>query len=99
MNIGKTIQAIRKQKGITQADFAAKVGISKTAVFNIEADCSIPSPKNLATICKVLETPQPILYLMSIEAKDLPEKRRTVFDTLFPTVQKLMFDIIGDDQY
>ena len=98
MNIGKTIRAIRKQKGMTQADFAARAGISQTTVFNIEADSSIPGPKNLAKICAVLETPQPMLYLMSVEAADLPEKRRKAFKTLFPTVQKLMLDIIGNEK-
>lgn len=96
MNIGKAIQTIRKRKGLKQADCARLVGISQTSLCNIEVSSSVPNQKNLAKICEVLETPQAILYLLSIEMPDLPEKRRKAFEMIFPTVQKLVFDIVGN---
>ena len=85
------------EKGVTQAEFAALVGLSKSFISNIEANVRRPSLKNLAKICRVLDMPQPVFYLLSIDPIDLSRKRRKVFKLLFPIVQQLMFDIIGAD--
>lgn len=51
-NIGQKIQTIREKLGMTQAEFANRIGISRTHVSNLESDVSQPSNALLRFICK-----------------------------------------------
>lgn len=81
MNIGKAIAKLRKAKKINQSDFSKKIGLSQTAVSQIESAIRIPHPKNMAAICEALEVPYFILIMMSTDEKDIPLVKRRLFDT------------------
>jgi transcriptional regulator with XRE-family HTH domain len=51
-NIGQKILTIREKLGMTQAEFANRIGISRTHVSNLESSVSQPSSALLRFICK-----------------------------------------------
>jgi phage repressor protein C with HTH and peptisase S24 domain len=52
MTFGKRVKSLRKQLNLTQAAFAAKLGITKETIQNWEYDRNIPSLANINTIAK-----------------------------------------------
>lgn len=58
MNIGKNIEKIRKEKGISQERLSAKCEITKQSIYLIENNrTKNPSIKTLEKIANVLEVP------------------------------------------
>lgn len=53
---GKTLQDIRKKKGLTQEELGEKAGISTVTVSRIERGVLIPSLLTLTSLCNALET-------------------------------------------
>lgn len=53
--LGRNIQKIRKQKGITQEQLAEKVGVSTTWIGYVELGFKKPNLKLLYKIARVLE--------------------------------------------
>ncbi len=97
MNIGTSIKSIRKYKNINQGDLADRILISQTALSQIENGTSNPSPKTIKKICEVLDIPEPVLYILGIDSSDVPENRKEMYNILFPSVQKIVFEILGAD--
>lgn len=54
--MGEKIRALRKARGITQAELACRMGISQAFLGNIERGCRIASLETLVKLCNVLET-------------------------------------------
>lgn len=54
--IGKQIKLIREQQGMSQKDFAMKIGSKNTTVSNWEKGLTRPDADTLVIICKVLNT-------------------------------------------
>ena len=54
MKLGEQIKQIRKKKGLQRKQFAQQLGISTTAMYNIEKGLSLPSRKTLEEICQLL---------------------------------------------
>ena len=93
MNIGSSIKQLRKERGISQKDFAKHVGISQTFLSLIEAgkrDCSIHF---LESIAKGLDIPLFVLFWFSGEVKDVPEEKKEVFEKFKPTIDALIKSI------
>lgn len=97
MNIGSTIKRLRKEKGMSQKEFGDACGISQTSLSQIENGVTIPHKSSLENICKVLEIPEEVLLLLSLEGADIPDERKKMFETLYPTVRDLMFKIFYED--
>ncbi|WP_409187223.1 helix-turn-helix domain-containing protein [Antarcticibacterium sp. 1MA-6-2] len=57
MEIGQVLQKLIKQKGLTQAMLAQKIGKSPTALSQIIKGRYYPNPETLDKICEVLEVP------------------------------------------
>ena len=55
MSLGKRISRLRKQRGLTQQELAAKVGVHANHVTRWERDHMRPSTKTLALIAEALE--------------------------------------------
>ena len=53
--LGKRIQILRKQKGLTQAQLAEKIGVTDKYISYIETATFIPSLKRLYQIAKALK--------------------------------------------
>lgn len=95
MEIGKTIKEVRIKRGISQGDFATRIGLSQTAVSQMERGAQ-PRKQTLKKICKVLQVPEPFLHLMSVTEVDVPRVNRRKYNELFPTARQIIesiFDI------
>lgn len=86
MNLGQVISSIRKNNGIKQGDFAAKVGISQTYLSLIETNKKEPNMSVIHDISKVLKIPIPLLFLMAIEKNDIPNNKRNAFEKIQPSL-------------
>lgn len=53
---GKTLQDIRKKKGLTQEELGEKAGISTVTVSRIERGVLVPSLVTLTSLCNALGT-------------------------------------------
>lgn len=51
--LGNMIAAMRKEQGMTQADLAAKMGVTDKAVSKWERDLSCPDVNSLPRLCEV----------------------------------------------
>ncbi|MGB8452776.1 MAG: helix-turn-helix transcriptional regulator [Anaerocolumna sp.] len=52
MTIGERIRAIRKDKGMNQNDFGAKIGLASNTITNYETDRRNPSNQVIELICR-----------------------------------------------
>lgn len=67
MNIGKIIREKRKLIGINQGELAAKVGITKTYLSQIETTSRNPTTKILVNIARELDMSFTYLIFKSID--------------------------------
>jgi transcriptional regulator with XRE-family HTH domain len=56
MNIGERITALRKEKNISQAELASRLGVSRQAVSKWEQGLSAPDTNKLILLAEILET-------------------------------------------
>jgi transcriptional regulator with XRE-family HTH domain len=87
MDIGGTIRAIRKRKGITIPQLCEATGLSKGFVSNLENNKTSPSIATLETIASYLKVPLPYFLLteeerMTVIRKD--ERRKKQLPTTPP---------------
>lgn len=95
MNIGNAIKTARTHHGLSQVELSEKTGISQTSISQIESGAKNPSKRSIGIICKVLEIPEAILYIIGMEDTDVPTSRKKMFDQLFPDIKDLAVQIIG----
>lgn len=93
MELGTTIRELRKKKGIKQGDFAEKIGISSTSLSHIETNQTRPKKSTLEAICKELEIPYHLLYLLSLNEEDVPEGNEKLYKMMFPQLKEWMLNI------
>lgn len=62
MSIGKNIKALRESYGLTQAEFAAKIGVSDKSVSAWELEERIPRMGRVEKICKAFGLIKSQLY-------------------------------------
>jgi XRE family transcriptional regulator, regulator of sulfur utilization len=92
MKIGATINKLRKERKITQIDFAKQCGISQTYLSQLENDERNPTVDVLERISKVLEIPYPVLSFLSITIDNVPEDKKEVYKRM----EKVMFGLVED---
>jgi len=90
MDLGRTIQKIRKQKGQTQKEFASVCGITQTYLSQIESNLKEPNLSTLKSISEGLEMPLPILFFLSMNIDDVPQQKRKAFEIVSPSVKSLV---------
>lgn len=94
MNIGKAIKELRKQKEMSQIEFAEKIGISTTSLSQIESGIKKPSSKTLKAISTSLNVSEPMLYLLATEKEDIPEEKKHLYNLLFPSIEGLIKQLV-----
>lgn len=97
MNLGPTIKNLRKQKGLSQIELSSKVGITQTALSQIENSTTTPHKSTLSKICEELSVPEQVLVILSLENEDIPEDKKLMFETLYPTIKDFMLKIFYED--
>lgn len=68
MNIGREIRRRRTNAGMTQSDLAKAVGISQSAVVQIERGYKMPSIATLERICEVLGATASVIMIDAVES-------------------------------
>ena len=82
-SIGNRISKYRREKGLTQEELAAKLGVSSQAVSKWENDASCPDISLLPHLCKVLGvTTDELLTGKNDEVKLVPVEHRKSLDAL-----------------
>lgn len=82
-SIGNRISKYRKEKGLTQEELAAKLGVSSQAVSKWENDASCPDIALLAQLCRILGiSTDELLTGNNNEVKLVPVEQRKSLDEL-----------------
>ena len=82
-SIGNRISKYRKDKGMTQEDLAAKLGVSSQAVSKWENDASCPDISLLPQLCRILDISTDELLTGERNAvKVVPAEQRKSLDEL-----------------
>jgi XRE family transcriptional regulator, regulator of sulfur utilization len=95
MNIGSVIKNIRKQKGLTQSEFASRCEITQTYLSLIESNRKEPNLSTLKTIGEKLEIPLPILFFLSMTSDDVAPHKRDAFEIVSPSVKSLVHEFFA----
>jgi len=93
MNIGNAIKDLRQQKGLKQADFAVKCGLSQSYLSSIEKGRKEPTLSILKQIANALSIPMPVLIFLSLDKEDIAESKQEAFRMLEPTIKVLISEI------
>lgn len=97
MNLGKAIKQLRTELKLTQGEVCKKVGISQTSLSQIELGYKEPSKKTVEKICKTLQVPIGLIYMLAIEDHDVPSNKLALYNQLFPTIRQLTLNILKND--
>ncbi len=95
MDLGSTIKKIRKQKGLTQGEFAPICGITQTYLSQIETNQKEPNLSILKTIAEKLSVPLPILFFQSITEDDVQPDKKEFFNAISPSVKEIIDEIFS----
>jgi transcriptional regulator with XRE-family HTH domain len=90
MNLGKSIQSLRKRQGLTQEALAERAGLSRPAISQIENNSVRPEQETLKRICKALDVPESLVYIHSFEKEDVAVSKQGMYDQLFPIIQNMI---------
>ncbi|MFX3625825.1 MAG: helix-turn-helix domain-containing protein [bacterium] len=90
MDLGNTIKKIRKQKGLTQLEFASSSGITQTYLSQIENNQRDPNLSTIKLLSKSLNIPIPVLFFLSMTEEDIPPHKRDAFKIISPSINSLV---------
>ena len=76
---GKTIKEIRKSAGLSQEEFAERVGVARQTIYKWEQDIAQPTPKNIAKISEEFFVSPKIFYEEDAVDFAVAEKKKSVF--------------------
>src|ERR1043165_7213774 len=93
MNVGKAIKMARQASGVKQRDLAKKVGITPTALCQIENGIKQPRMLTMLEICHKLDVPITLLYMLGIEEVDILYEKQHIDRTVYPSIQDLIIKI------
>ena len=72
-NVKNQLAAVRRSRGVSAANLAEKVGISRQTVYAIEAGSYVPNTEVALRLSRVLETPVEELFSLSPEEPGAPD--------------------------
>jgi XRE family transcriptional regulator, regulator of sulfur utilization len=90
MDLGIVIKNMRKQKKLTQSEFASLCGITQTYLSQIEGNHKEPNLSILKTISEKLNVPLPILFFQSLTEEDIQPNKRKAFEIISPSIKSLV---------
>lgn len=93
MNIGEAIKILRKNDNYTQGELSNDIGITQPYLSGIENGRKTPSLEILEKISVIMGTPLPVLFWFGVEKEDVPEEKQYIYDTLKPSIDKLMMEV------
>ena len=97
MNIGATIENLRKKKNIKQNELAKLSNITPSYLSLIESNKKDPNLSTLRSISTALNTPLPIIFFLSLTEDDIPENKKDSYKLLSPLVKSVISDVFITD--
>jgi len=88
MQIGTVIASNRKLKGFSQGELATEVGVSQTYMSQIERNKKEPAISLLNKIAEAIGIPVPVLFFLSLEDKDVPASKKSIFKEEYPKLKE-----------
>jgi len=94
MELGNSIKKIRKKRGLSQKQLAAKMGISTNALCSIETNQTWPSKATIEKVCDALEVEECYLLLFSMTEASFPDDKKILYRVLCkPLQEELLRDL------
>lgn len=90
MKLGTAIRNLRKAKGMKQAEFASRVGLSQSYLSQVEGNKKEPSVEVLKKVSDLAGVPLPVLLWDSLTGEDVPKEKKEAFEMLKPAVDALI---------
>lgn len=90
MDLGQTIKKLREQRGLKQNTFAEKCDLSPAYLSQIENNQKDPNLSTIREISASLGIPLPILFFLSLDESDIPEKKREAFKMMSPVIKNMI---------
>jgi transcriptional regulator with XRE-family HTH domain len=94
MNIGLAIKTVRLELDMSQVELSKRTGISQTAISHVEQGLKQPTKSNLGKICKALNVPESVLFILALDATNIIGNDKATFDKLYPPMRDLAMQII-----
>ena len=80
MNFHKTLQRLRKEKGMSQEELGEKLGVSRQTISKWEGDSAYPDMLNLVTISRFFDVSvDELISGQKEEEAVLPESEQSLF--------------------
>lgn len=86
MDLGTAIKNQRKNRGLTQHEFAANCAITQTYLSQIENNQKEPNLSTLKVISENLDLPLPFLFFLSLSEDDVKSEKRDAFKVISPSI-------------
>lgn len=67
MTVGMFLKAFREADELSQSEFAAKIGLSRANLCDLEKDRKIPSPARAVKIAKIIGVPESVLIQLVLQ--------------------------------
>ena len=96
MNLGNIISNLRKSKGFKQGEFADICNITQAYLSQIESNKKEPNLSCLKLISEKLDVPLPVIFFLSIDKEDVPDKKKESFEMLQPMVKAFIKEVYSD---
>lgn len=93
MNLGYTLSGLREARGLKQKDVAEKSDITQAYLSQIENNKKEPNISTLRAISEILEVPVPVIFFLSMEQGDFPEKKKEAYEIISPLIKTLINDL------
>ncbi|MCF2521078.1 MULTISPECIES: helix-turn-helix domain-containing protein [Dyadobacter] len=87
MDLGTAIKDQRKNRGLTQQEFAASCDITQTYLSQIENNQKEPNLSTLKVISEKLDLPLPFLFFLSLSEDDVKTEKREAYKMISPSVK------------
>lgn len=96
MTFGATIRRLRKDKGLSQAELAAQVGMNSNHLSRLERGAGLPSTEILKRLAQSLGTSMD--YLLSDDAAEPPAAEVRIENKALAERVRLIDDLDSEDQ-
>jgi transcriptional regulator with XRE-family HTH domain len=94
MNVGTAIKSIRKKLSVTQNELAEQCGLTQTSLSQIETGVKRPSHRTISKICRSLDIPESIVYILAMQEADIPPAKKEIYGLIYPSMKSLALQII-----
>jgi XRE family transcriptional regulator, regulator of sulfur utilization len=98
MNLGRTIQELRKSKDLRQEDLAERCGITVSYLSQIENNRKEPLLGTVREIANKLEIPLPILFFLAMDDADIPDEKRSTYGVMNTFMRGLLLQELEGNQ-